>query len=549
MSPRKALGALLISLIGIVSTSAAKDFEAESKISSVTVYPQWAKISRTAEFEALPGVHTIKFANLPLGADENSFRVSAHGVEGASLLGFNQKIISHLISPNQETAEIEKLIQNIVRYRKKPLLDLSDRLTQQKELLIAIGKFTSEGISDEIRRGELNSDGWESAYGFYQEKMALLLDSIRAADHTLADLNDTLKLLGGELEKLRSGGDKRTRVVAVDLEMSRPGKVMLEIEYVIHGAYWSPLYDASYDPLTEKTKLSYYANITQNTGEDWANVRLTLSTAQPSLGVGPGEINPWYLQVLELLNVRGGRNGEVAYSTGMTKKMEFDEYLPAPDMADKEIAYLQAEIMTSGFDAVFQCPRSESIRSGGEPERVSIGVFEFETKLSLIARPKLADAVFRMIGLNNSSEVPILPGPVSVFSESGFLGHTSISELIMPGNELSLAFGRDNNFKIERKALLSRNSVKWGKRKKEETIQIVISNSGSKPREVRLEEPTPISQDNRIKVDIEKLEPKPEELGTDGIAWWMLDIQPNSADTVLIEYEIEFPPDLQVLNL
>ncbi len=546
MRPRILFAVLLISLVAFGNSAAAGEITADSKITEVTVFPQWARIIRTAVIETQRGVHTVNFGDLPLGADENSFRVSAHGVERASLLGFNQSVESHLDNPRREAAELEKLIQEIVRNRKKPLLDLSERLAQQKELLLAIGKLTSDGMSKEIKRGNENAEGWQNAYGFFQSKMALLLDSIRTADNGLADLNDTLKLLGTELEKLRGGANRQTRSVTVDLETSRPGEITLEIEYLIRGAFWSPLYDATYDPNTETTELRYYANITQNTGEDWDDVELTLSTAQPSQGVGPGKIDPWFLSALEFLNVRGGRAGETTYLLG-DAEMELDEFAPAK--AKKEVAYLQAEVMTSGFDAVFKCPRRETVKAGGDPEKVSIGVFEFESDLSLICRPKLARGVFRRIKATNSGEAPILPGQVSVFSEAGFLGHTSFTELIMPGNDFDLAFGRDNNFKVERKAIKSKNSFKGDKRKKEETIQIVLENRGTKTRSVKLEEPTPVSQDNRIKVDIDKLEPKPDKSGVNGIGEWTFEIPANASDTVTVEYKVEYPSDLTVLNL
>jgi len=546
MRNRTLLIFLLVSFIAIGNTMAAKEITADSKITAVTVYPQWARIIRTAVIETQPGVYTVNFRDLPLGADENSFRVSAHGVEGATLLGFNQSVESHLDNPRKEAADLEKLIQEIVRNRKKPLLDLSERLTQQKELLLAIGKLTSDGMSKEIKRGNVNADGWANAYDFFQSRMALLLDSIRTADNDLADLNDTLKLLGAELEKLRGGANRQTRSITVDLETSRPGEITLEIEYLIRGAFWSPLYDATYDPNTEKTELRYYANITQNTGEDWDDVALALSTAQPSQGVGPGEIDPWFLSALEFLNVRGGRAGEAGYIVS-DAEMELDEFAPA--MAKKEVPYLQAEVMTSGFDAAFKCPRRETVKAGGDPEKVSIGVFDFDTELSLIARPKLAEAVFRRVEITNNSGVPLLPGQVCVFSETGFLGHTAIGELIMPDNKLELAFGRDNNFKVTRKAIKSENSFKGDKRKREETIQIILKNLGTKARTVELEEPTPISQDNRIKVDVGKIEPKPDKSGVNGIEEWTFAIPANASDTVLIEYEVEYPSDLTVLNL
>ncbi len=94
--------------------------------------------------------------------------------------------------------------------------------------------------------------------------------------------------------------------VTVSVESAGAGDFELEVIYTVYGAQWEPLYDArvqllvpdSPDGLLEgKLQLSYLAKITQNTGEDWNDVALTLSTAQPNLGTLPPKLEPLYVDV------------------------------------------------------------------------------------------------------------------------------------------------------------------------------------------------------------------------------------------------------------
>src|SRR5690606_32216395 len=48
-------------------------------------------------------------------------------------------------------------------------------------------------------------------------------------------------------------------------------------------------------------QLNYKANVFQSTGEEWKNVRLKLSTANPSLGGVKPELYSWYLDFYQPL--------------------------------------------------------------------------------------------------------------------------------------------------------------------------------------------------------------------------------------------------------
>ncbi|GEM_PF-939427 len=576
---------ILVALLFVVLCLSinAKEFTPDSKITAVTVYPEWARVTRTANIDIDSGMHSVKFENIPLIADESSFRVSAFGLDGAKLYGFNQTVEFHLEDPDKRAARIEELAQNIIRTRKQPLQSTSERLKQQKELLMGIGKTAGENMSGEIKSGSVNAAGWENAYGFFSNKMATLLDSIIFVENEISDITDSLKLLDAERRKTVEQNRNQTRTVSADFDISKAGKLTVEVEYLIPGANWYPIYDATFNPKTEKVEIGYYANILQQTGEDWEDVQLSLSTNRPSQALDPGQFAAWYLTPFEVsylnkmrsnaelnnmivpdavddmlsstagtvttnegeLIIRGGRAGEVPY---VLNGITIDKPLGGKKGPEpvKSVGY---QYSLGDFEAVFSSPRKETIRSGGDPQKVPIGHFDLAGEVNLISRPKAAEGAFRQITMTNNTDFPLLPGVVSVFTESGFLGKTVFNEAVLSGNKITLGFGKDETMDIKRKIIESKKNVKGDKIKKEVTVRIIAENKGKAARKVKLEEPTPVSQDNRIKVKLGQFLPEPLNIGIDGRAEWSLDLAPAQVDTIIIKYEVEYPQELVITNL
>ena len=48
--------------------------------------------------------------------------------------------------------------------------------------------------------------------------------------------------------------------------------------------------------ISQPVKLSYKANISQNTGEDWTNVKLRVSSGNPDEGMEKPDVKPWHLR-------------------------------------------------------------------------------------------------------------------------------------------------------------------------------------------------------------------------------------------------------------
>jgi len=269
----------------------------DATISTVTVYPDRAKVQRSAEIKLDAGEHSLLFVNLPLDAEETSFRASASGIPGITLQGLSYRIDIHREPVHEDAADLERRIK---RFQRDSLAVLNDRigvLKKQQALLEAMTRARAESDASKAGIGEIDVARWERAYGFLGEKMTAVTDSIRLTGNAIDGVNESIKLLQARLSQRRSQTETRTMTVQVNLKLEKAGKTSVTLDYLIGNASWRPLYDARLNESGDTVALAMYAEIAQRTGEDWKDVQLELSTVRPSNETGPGELAPWQLSI------------------------------------------------------------------------------------------------------------------------------------------------------------------------------------------------------------------------------------------------------------
>ena len=90
-----------------------------------------------------------------------------------------------------------------------------------------------------------------------------------------------------------SGGPGRTeRDAVIVVSKTRPAAGTVRLGYLVGAATWSAQYRLRGGADNAPVRLEYLAAVVQQTGEDWPDVRATLSTSRPSLDASPPELLP-----------------------------------------------------------------------------------------------------------------------------------------------------------------------------------------------------------------------------------------------------------------
>jgi hypothetical protein len=611
----------------------------DAPIKRVTVYSDQARIARTAHLNLQAGDHVLIVEQIPNGANEASFRASANGVQGITILGLSHKQVEHLESPQERTAGLQKEIKKIERGQKQILTDHLAAFSDQRQLMGTISKKAGDQMAWQVGKENLSVTKWDEAYRYIGRELRAIDDSMRMVRNQLEDIDNQLEQLNLQLTASRDPQTKSSRTVQVDLRLERAGEVNVTLEYMVPGASWKSMYDARLVGDSGRVELSYNAEVTQHTGEDWNEVELTLSTAVPSRGTGPGEFMPRYFSeylppeedkspdativvsadrdivnkfetanqttitarpefklkpiatVDNLLRsvsgvssnssgrvfIRGGRAGEIAFIvdgvpvgdplgglsgegkdislvSGTVQEMGignsgYGPWTQKPKVEFATVAQVSnAEIRAGNATASFTSHRKETVLSGNSAVRTVVARWTLAGQMQQLSRPRTVEGAYRIVTIKNQSEVPLMPGKVAIFAESDFLGNAQLTEVIAPDQPFDLPFGLDSRLAVTRKLWSFKKTTTKDKIKLDYTVRISVVNHAAIARAVRVEEPLPVSRDNRVKIEFGDILPKMTSVDVFGRGVWEISVNPGDSTTFSIPVRMEYPAGMQIVE-
>ena len=279
---------LSAALIGC-SVDGQESSAVSSTVSEVTVYPDRARVTRTASVSLPMGTSVLEFSGLPAALDESSIEVSAKADAPLTIEGIDVRQEFLAASANPKAQALERQLQE--------LQDQQKSLQGQKGVCEEKRQFF-RNLSAGLGKGEkepMNLDDIRKLYTFYGDEVANLSESILSIERSETKLDPEIDRVKRELDALRSAPQKAQRTLLVSVKAGAAAKGEFTLHYVIGNTSWISSYNARIDSGTGKVELLYNALVRQKTGEDWNNVRLTLSTAHPGSNGRMPELKPSYL--------------------------------------------------------------------------------------------------------------------------------------------------------------------------------------------------------------------------------------------------------------
>lgn len=249
----------------------------------MTVYTDRAIVTRTAALDlAATGTAEVTFENLPATLLDQSLQVSGRGAAQVTILDVTARAAYVDFTPNERVKAIEDALRALAKQRRV----LDDRGAVLKSQDGSLGKLETAATSAPHKDTAPRLTIEESAklLIFLEEQRGKLTAERQALDTQLEDLAAKVDAAQRALNELRGAGSRATKTVTVRLDATTVGKLNLALSYTVPGASWTPSYDARVNSNEKTIALAYHGLVRQNTGEDWKNVALTLSTARPSLG-------------------------------------------------------------------------------------------------------------------------------------------------------------------------------------------------------------------------------------------------------------------------
>ena len=537
------------------SSRAAIEVSGESRIVAATVFPDRAEVLRVVEASLPAGQSTLVIENLPANLIAESVRVRG-SADGALTIGSVETKRHFEVAVVREAerrllAELETLQD---RYR-----GLDDRIAaarMQLDFVAAIGREGPKLLNQDMAGGRFDPEALGQALGLLGRGAAEAFEAIQTAEIDKRALARKIDLVQRRLDKVRTGRTA-TLVVRINLETERPAEVRLELTYQLPGASWRPLYDARLDTESGATQLVQIGEVHQGTGEDWSNVRLTLSTARPSVSARLPELASWVIDFATPGLYDGKRKRDKSEAELSVLREAFKQSMEAPSASLDEATAMTAgssraaepaiaRVVAGEFAAAYRIPGAVNVPSDNEPHKFVVSERAFEAKLAVHTVPKIAPLAYLTAAIVYDGTVPILPGPVSVFRDGAFVG-TSAIPMLRPGEEVTLSFGVDDKVRVDYRLETGKRSSEclFNKHLRlERRYLIEVTNHHARAMEIAVLDQLPVSRDAAIEVALLRGSTKVSERDVaqhKGVLAWRHAYEPGETRIIKFGYAVTYP--------
>lgn len=508
--------------------------QAETKLSStikeVTVYNDQAAVTRHAQIQLGAGEHELVFENLPNGFDNNSLQLDVKATNPVTILDINVK-------PHYLVGNANKRLQLIEKEKEEIKEDLS--------LISAQMAFLKEQRNLVDHTQEIMAGGVEGANRPTLEQVKQVLELTNSSlvqlsedSYQLAVKKDVLRRKLEVLENSRvpllQKARSQVKDVMVKVTVPHAETVNFNLTYIVRGAQWSPIYDVRFNSKDQKLSLGYLATISQQTGEDWQNVKLSLSTAEPSLGGSVPSLSTWRV-----------RPGE--YPTSLPyMEATAEQY----NRAARSLVAAPKGLLTSLTNTTFAISEEVTLLSENSEQKVMIHSLEdLPSDLVYQTVPRLREIALLQAVTKNNSNYPLIAGQLNVFMDGRFITTGNLKST-MPNEALKISLGADEALKVTYKKL-KQFTEKTGFTKSGERITydylITVQNNKNKEVKLAIADHIPVSQNEKIKVKL--LSPTHIQPDNEGRVNWDITLKPMEKLEIPIKFTVDYPVDTKVIGL
>jgi uncharacterized protein (TIGR02231 family) len=533
-------GVLVVFLITLSAAFAQEEQRIESKITDVTVFLNKAQVTRLAKSKVNAGRSAIVLSGITSLLDQQSIQVSGKGKVVIEGISHRQNFLNEFNMPTK----LRSLKDSVELLQRQIALEQSQKEILNKEEQMLVSNQKIGGTQSNLTVVEL-----KAMADFYRTRLTDIVTTRMKQDEKIKKLNERLTKTQQQFNEQNDLYRRNTSEIVVALSAEAAGTVEIEVKYVVANAGWQPVYDLRATDTKSPIRLNYKANVFQSTGEEWNNVKLTLSTANPNEGGLKPELYTW---TLDFYRPTVYRNYENSRSAG---KKTMGAAPAAVEMDREEAAPLQEAILTSAdytsttqtsLNTEFSISLPYTVSSANKPTLVDIRNHEMKADYIYSVAPKLDKDAFLIAKAIGWEEFSLLPGEANIFFEGTFVSTTFID----PNNikdTLSVSLGRDKRVVVKREKLKDFSSKKaiGSNQKDSYAFEISVRNTKTEAIKIVVEDQVPVSSNSQIEVAV-------SDVGgarynkTTGKLSWEVSLQPNETKKVQFKYEVKYPKDKQL---
>lgn len=538
---------LTTSLIALAAPSFSDTFIGDARVDTVTIYPGLATVTRQVTLDLPAGQHEIVVPGLPQGLSSEGLRLAAP--MGAQIGAVNLAYDRLPVTPDQSSPavlaaqdEVERL-EAVLRDRTAGIAEIRLRV-QAAEEQIAFLQSLSQASAGETLTASTIADIRALAQMVGTETLAVreaafaAEQAAKAAELAREDDIEALEDAKRALAALMAPEDEGS-VLTFTLNALEAGEVTIDITTLEGFANWSPVYDMR---LTTGDAASLDIDravvVSQETGQDWLDVRLVLSTARPGEQIAPGGV---WAPLRRIISEDDRERGLVMMSDSVQSLSRAE----VAGMAAPVMEAVVAKADFSGATVTYTYPGRVDIRNGVDDLRLPLDTLNLDADVWAEAAPSRDSIAYRMAEFTNTTDEILLPGQALVFADGTMIGFSQLP-LLAAGADTEMGFGPLDGLRLTRttpnRSEGDRGVFTTTNQLTEQAV-MTVENLTGQDWKVLLRDAIPYSEQDDLEVtftaspSVARRDPE----GQRGILEWDLDVAAGVKQDVRLDYTLSWP--------
>lgn len=547
----------------------------DSKVEKATVFLSGAQVYRSAKVSLKAGKNVYVLGGLSPFLNQQTLQVKGTG--DFTILSAVQRM-NPVIDENVQkkaaflSAKMDSIHQKIEAEKINAAV-----LKSQEELLDKMQ--TVSQIQKPISPAEISE-----ALTYRQQKLTELRLKAIEINNKLAKLKEDSDIFYKQLVAETLKQNLSTSEVSVTITATKEMETTLEISYFVPNAGWTPFYDFRVKDISQPMQLTHKANVFQQTGEDWNEIQLTLSNANPYQDNTIPQLEAWRLReeagdkdpnTPNNVTVDGAGRILDSDNDGVADVLDEEKYTPRGQLVDaKGVAKTNTNILKTSKDAkaeaYYLAKQSEksldipitqkaqqtvfsyeinvpyTIIADGKYNMVEIKNVEVPVLYQYYAVPKLQKEAFLLALIKNWESYDLLEGEANLFFEGTYIGKSYL-HLQNAGDTLQISLGIDKAVTVNRVKQKETDSRQFIGNQQTANRFFEISARNNKKQAIEILITDQFPQSTQADIVVENREYNGGKLDEKtGKVQWLIPVKSGEEQKVKLKYSVKYPKNISI---
>lgn len=510
----------LVSSVQLISAQTV--LETNAKLVDATIFGRGASVHHTAKQLSVPsGTSELVINQIAQNVDAQSVRVTSDSNQITILsVSFER---DYLVKGENESAQYLELKTKYEEAR-AVLDDLINARKGEESTLALLEENRKFGGQSGVSPASL-----AAMIKYYRAEYKILAANIIELRSQEAEQQKKVDKIKRQMQEAGGSGQNAGQLV-VRMNANQAVKTDFDINYFTDNVSWTPFYEIRVDNLNEPIQLVYKANVSQNTGIDWKQIKMAFSSGNPRRNNNAPQLNPWFV---------GFRQPVVNNPRAESKMGNRSASLEEVVITSSDMSVVEQNQLTTSF--VINTPYD--VYSNQKPQAVQLKQYQLPAKYSYFTAPRLDEAAFLVAKVSDWNKYNLLPGNANLIIDNNFAG----SSYINPNSTedtLTVSLGRDERIITKRERVNEEGSTSFfgSSQKRIYTYEISVRNSRKEAVSIDVKEQFPLSTEKDIQIELletsdAKVDDKKGELS------WNLSLKAGETKKLRFSYSVKLPKD------